>query len=147
MMDEIGVMLNLKKHTVGKKKVPIVGPGDIEGHKALDGRYYLLDYARLMPSQAPIPSYPPTSTTHHSSPPPLTTTRCRLYVAVWAGGLTLPFCLDGAVCREDGKWDGRGVFYQMLRPEFVRSYSTPLSSDVFTGWSMVRPKPFSIIFY
>lgn len=93
MMDEIGVMLNLKKHTVGKKKVPIVGPGDIEGHKALDGRYYLLDYARLMPSQAPIPS-------------------------------------------EDGKWDGRGVFYQMLRPEFVRSYSTPLSSDVFTGWSM-----------
>jgi hypothetical protein len=56
-MDDIGGLLNLKKHTVGKKRVPIVGPGDIEGHKALDGRYYLLDYARLMPSQAPIPSY------------------------------------------------------------------------------------------
>lgn len=40
--------------------------------------------------------------------------------------------------REDGKWDGREVFYQMLRPEFVRSYKTPLSSDVFTGWSIVR---------
>ncbi len=58
-MDEIGGLLNLKKHTVSKKKVPIVGPGDIEGHKGLDGRYYLLDYARLMPSQAPIPSYAP----------------------------------------------------------------------------------------
>ncbi len=26
----------------------------------------------------------------------------------------------------------------MLRPELVRSYKTPLSSDVFTGWSIVR---------
>jgi hypothetical protein len=52
-------------------------------------------------------------------------------------------CVGWPPCREGGKWDGRGVFYQMLRPEFVRSYSTPLSSDVFTGWSMVRPKPFS----
>jgi hypothetical protein len=55
-MDEIGGLLNLKKHTVGEQKVSIVGPGDIEGHKGLDGRYYLLDYARLFPSQA-LPSY------------------------------------------------------------------------------------------
>lgn len=56
MMEKIGKLLNLKKHTVGKKKVPIVGPGDIEGHKGHDGRYYLLDYARLLPAQAPLPS-------------------------------------------------------------------------------------------
>jgi len=45
--------INLKKHTVGKKKISICGPGDIEGHKGKDGRYYLLDFARTMPPEAP----------------------------------------------------------------------------------------------
>lgn len=40
--------------------------------------------------------------------------------------------------REDGEWDGREVFHRMLRPELVQRNKTPLSSDVFTGWSMVR---------
>jgi len=28
----------------------------------------------------------------------------------------------------------RGVFYRLLRPEFVASYPVPLSSDAFSGW-------------
>jgi len=30
-MERVGRMLNLKKHMVGKDRVPIIGPGDIEG--------------------------------------------------------------------------------------------------------------------
>ena len=28
----------------------------------------------------------------------------------------------------------RGVFYNLLRPEFLKSYSIPLSSDAYSGW-------------
>lgn len=30
-MERVGRIFNLKKHTVGKDRVPLVGPGDIEG--------------------------------------------------------------------------------------------------------------------
>lgn len=30
-MEKVGRCLNLKKHTVGRQRVPIIGPGDIEG--------------------------------------------------------------------------------------------------------------------
>lgn len=56
-MERVGRLLNLKKHTVGKERVPLIGPGDIEGHLGTDGRYYLLDYARLMPPEAPRTLY------------------------------------------------------------------------------------------
>jgi hypothetical protein len=54
-MTRIGQQLNLKKHTVGRNetKVEICSPVDIEGHKGLDGRYYLLDFARYMPPEPP----------------------------------------------------------------------------------------------
>ena len=35
----------------------LAGPADIEGHLGKDGRYYVLDFARLMPPEAP-PSRP-----------------------------------------------------------------------------------------
>ncbi len=28
-------------------------PGDIEGHKGSDGKYYVLDFGRVMPPEAP----------------------------------------------------------------------------------------------
>lgn len=37
------------------------------------------------------------------------------------------------LCSENGKIDGRSVFFRMLRPELVRSFHLPLSSDTFTG--------------
>lgn len=50
---------NLKGHKVGIK-IPrkIYGPGDIEGHKGLDSRYYVIDTARVMPP------FPPEKTFH-----------------------------------------------------------------------------------
>lgn len=57
LMEQLGAHLNLRKHFVGKQRVPIFGPGDIEGHLGTDGRYYLLDFARLMPPEAPLPEY------------------------------------------------------------------------------------------
>lgn len=53
LMDLAGQKLNLLKHQVGSSDVWISGPGDIEGHKGFDGRYYLLDFGRVMPPEAP----------------------------------------------------------------------------------------------
>lgn len=48
--------LNLAKHAVYPKHGPPVamyGPGDMEGHFGLDGRYYLIDFARVFPPETP----------------------------------------------------------------------------------------------
>ena len=53
-MKLIAKYLKLKKHKVGiLSPKSIYGPGDIEGHKGYDGRYYLIDFARMMPPEAP----------------------------------------------------------------------------------------------
>jgi len=47
--------LNLKTHNVGKNgDQQMVFACDIEGHKAEDGRYYLLDFGRFMPPECPL---------------------------------------------------------------------------------------------
>lgn len=51
-MEAVGHALNLKKHRSGE--VEIVGPSDIEGHLGTDGRYYVLDFARVFPPEAPL---------------------------------------------------------------------------------------------
>ncbi|EFA80740.1 hypothetical protein PPL_06326 [Heterostelium album PN500] len=33
----------------------------------------------------------------------------------------------------------REIFYKLLRPELIRTYDTPLSSDAFSGWSAADP--------
>eukprot|EP01087_Luapelamoeba_hula_P000097 TRINITY_DN10051_c0_g1_i1.p1 TRINITY_DN10051_c0_g1~~TRINITY_DN10051_c0_g1_i1.p1 ORF type:complete len:564 (+),score=53.42 TRINITY_DN10051_c0_g1_i1:3-1694(+) len=82
--------LNLKKHLVGTKT--LYACGDIEGHWGYDNRFYLLDFARLYPSEALLPPM------EYFAPDP------------------------------------RAIFFKMLRPELVTSNSTPLCSDVQTGW-------------
>jgi len=32
----------------------LYGPGDIEGHLGRDGKFYLLDFSRLFPPEAPL---------------------------------------------------------------------------------------------
>lgn len=52
--------LNLKTHPVQAQSGEIHQIHtaiDIECHRGLDGRYYLLDLARLMPPEAPVPGY------------------------------------------------------------------------------------------
>jgi hypothetical protein len=54
-MEQAAAKLNLKPHKVGVHQTIICGPGDIEGHKSQeDGKYYVVDYARLMPPQVKL---------------------------------------------------------------------------------------------
>jgi hypothetical protein len=52
-MEKAGRTLNLKGHKVGD--AIIYGPGDIEGHLGLDGNYYVVDFGRTFPPEAPPP--------------------------------------------------------------------------------------------
>jgi hypothetical protein len=36
-------------------------------------------------------------------------------------------------CRQQDAYADRAVFYKMLRPEIVKEFHVPLSSDAFTG--------------
>eukprot|EP01126_Amoeba_proteus_P028128 TRINITY_DN27796_c0_g1_i1.p1 TRINITY_DN27796_c0_g1~~TRINITY_DN27796_c0_g1_i1.p1 ORF type:complete len:158 (+),score=23.81 TRINITY_DN27796_c0_g1_i1:65-475(+) len=51
MMMQAGKILNLAPHTCGSDHYVIYGPADIEGHLGKDGNYYVIDYARTMPTQ------------------------------------------------------------------------------------------------
>ncbi|MDP2439671.1 MAG: hypothetical protein Q8P67_28310 [archaeon] len=53
IMITAGERMNLKHHLVGKSDVSIIGPGDIEGHLGHDGLFYVLDFGRVMPPEAP----------------------------------------------------------------------------------------------
>mmetsp|Transcript_25498 Transcript_25498/g.64001 ORF Transcript_25498/g.64001 Transcript_25498/m.64001 type:complete len:997 (+) Transcript_25498:196-3186(+) len=54
LMKTVGNALFLEEHHVGKHRhATVFGPGDIEGHLGLDGRFYALDFARLSPPEAP----------------------------------------------------------------------------------------------
>jgi hypothetical protein len=52
LMEKAGKALNLQAHIV-KNKI-LYGPGDIEGHLGCDGKFYLLDFSRLFPPEAPL---------------------------------------------------------------------------------------------
>jgi hypothetical protein len=52
-MEKAGIILNLKAHYV--QNVIIYGPGDIEGHLGYDGNYYVVDFGRTFPPEAPPP--------------------------------------------------------------------------------------------
>eukprot|EP01125_Pyxidicula_operculata_P015664 TRINITY_DN5340_c2_g1_i1.p1 TRINITY_DN5340_c2_g1~~TRINITY_DN5340_c2_g1_i1.p1 ORF type:complete len:1424 (-),score=265.73 TRINITY_DN5340_c2_g1_i1:99-4370(-) len=85
IMKFLGTRLNLKEHIVidrkTKERVSIMGPIDLEGHIGSDGRFYLIDTARLFPP-------------------------------------------------EEGS--GQEYLYRLLRPELVKRYPKPLSSDAFS---------------
>jgi Clustered mitochondria/Translation initiation factor eIF3 subunit 135 len=54
-MDAAASQLKLKRHMVGPPgaEVELASCCDIEGHRGLDGRFYLLDFARVAPPQPP----------------------------------------------------------------------------------------------
>ncbi|EAL63725.1 hypothetical protein DDB_G0287315 [Dictyostelium discoideum AX4] len=52
-MERMAKLMNLRGHVVGANKVFIYGPGDIEIHAGLDGRKYMLDFARVFPPEFP----------------------------------------------------------------------------------------------
>jgi hypothetical protein len=53
-MEEAGRLLMLKKHFVSPT-VELPSPGDLEVHLGPDGLYYVLDFARVFPPEAPNP--------------------------------------------------------------------------------------------
>jgi len=55
IMKDLGAQLNLQEHRVGTRITgkDLYMPGDIEVHRGLDDRYYILDMARMMPPEAP----------------------------------------------------------------------------------------------
>jgi len=68
-MEAMGKYLKLKPHKVGlSMPKTIYGPGDIEGHLGEDGLFYVVDFARVMPPEAPS-----TDEEHPSKP------RCVFY--------------------------------------------------------------------
>eukprot|EP00029_Vermamoeba_vermiformis_P005506 TRINITY_DN1931_c0_g1_i1.p1 TRINITY_DN1931_c0_g1~~TRINITY_DN1931_c0_g1_i1.p1 ORF type:complete len:1922 (+),score=411.10 TRINITY_DN1931_c0_g1_i1:83-5848(+) len=55
-MDRAATILNLKKHVIGAREgsnIRLSSAGDLEGHLGLDGRFYLLDFARTLPPEGP----------------------------------------------------------------------------------------------
>eukprot|EP01125_Pyxidicula_operculata_P001241 TRINITY_DN1115_c1_g3_i3.p1 TRINITY_DN1115_c1_g3~~TRINITY_DN1115_c1_g3_i3.p1 ORF type:complete len:317 (-),score=65.04 TRINITY_DN1115_c1_g3_i3:91-1041(-) len=52
LMNRAGKLLGLREHQVGDKM--ICGPGDIEGHIGNDGKFYVIDFGRVMPPQHPL---------------------------------------------------------------------------------------------
>lgn len=56
IMAEAGKQMNLENHIAGQileKSCEIPFPADIEGHVGTDGRFYVLDFARVMPPTFP----------------------------------------------------------------------------------------------
>eukprot|EP01125_Pyxidicula_operculata_P023200 TRINITY_DN989_c3_g1_i4.p1 TRINITY_DN989_c3_g1~~TRINITY_DN989_c3_g1_i4.p1 ORF type:complete len:1653 (+),score=390.20 TRINITY_DN989_c3_g1_i4:723-4961(+) len=88
-MSHVGKRLNLAPHRVGD--VDIYGPGDIEGHLGSNKRFYVVDFGRCMPPEAPL-MFP------------------------------------------------NSIFYNLLRPNFVKNYRVPLCSDAFSKWMTHEPK-------
>ena len=71
IMAVLGKRLNLQEHHVYSsnhhKNILLHTPGDIEVHRGLDGSYYIIDCARLMPPEAPFFNPVPTSAFKRSS--------------------------------------------------------------------------------
>jgi len=76
MMEDASLTLNIKQHEVAPG-VSLHSAVDMEGHKGADGRYYVLDTARVFPPEPPLRTFvaviiPPDSTQPHRwapSPP------------------------------------------------------------------------------
>lgn len=85
------------------------------GHRGKDGRYYLLDFARVLPPEFPMSG----------------TRDIYFKVLLFSSSSTLhpPLPLLSSFALRD----------EMLRAEFVEAYSSPLNPDAFSGWG--RPDP------
>eukprot|EP00002_Diphylleia_rotans_P013944 TRINITY_DN2715_c0_g1_i2.p1 TRINITY_DN2715_c0_g1~~TRINITY_DN2715_c0_g1_i2.p1 ORF type:complete len:787 (+),score=110.12 TRINITY_DN2715_c0_g1_i2:95-2455(+) len=58
LIERVAKQLNLKQHMSYDGKHMIWGPGDMECHVGKDGKYYVIDVARLFPPENPDTNYP-----------------------------------------------------------------------------------------
>lgn len=54
LLQQAAGRLNLSRHVCGKDAKELYSVADLEGHRGLDGRYYLIDLARVMPPEYPF---------------------------------------------------------------------------------------------
>lgn len=50
-------MVNIKEHQCGMNVATsrvLCSPADLEGHRGTDGRFYLLDFSRVLPPETPV---------------------------------------------------------------------------------------------
>eukprot|EP01125_Pyxidicula_operculata_P011059 TRINITY_DN3612_c0_g1_i10.p1 TRINITY_DN3612_c0_g1~~TRINITY_DN3612_c0_g1_i10.p1 ORF type:complete len:1231 (+),score=183.36 TRINITY_DN3612_c0_g1_i10:494-3694(+) len=107
LMKKAAEKLNVKGHLVGPNAdTEIYGPCDIEVHVGYDNRAYILDFARLFPPEAPRQN-------ERALLPAFNPSNEEYYKS---------------------RKIGSAVLYKLLRPEFVRMYKVPLSSDAFTNF-------------
>ena len=102
LMETAGRRMNLKPHLVGRTAVSIIGPGDIEGHKGHDGAYYVLDFGRVMPPEAP-PKGPLSPRAHRTVF--FRFLRREFVSQIWKHRKNLPLCSDGFT-----SWDSQVDF-------------------------------------
>lgn len=61
MMQQMATRRNIRPHYVWSRdksvRVCMYGPADMEGHLGADGRYYVVDTARLLPPTDPTNGY------------------------------------------------------------------------------------------
>ena len=101
-LEDVGKRLNLRSHPVGPLRdlQHFYTPLDLEVHRGTDGRYYVLDLARLYPPQSPS---------------------------------LFPYSNKDKATQECA------YLFRLLRPEFVRKYSHPLSPDAFSNFGAAPP--------
>jgi hypothetical protein len=112
-MRQAAARLNLKGHMAGvnraKSRQFLYGPADIEGHRSWqDNRYYVLDFARGECCVCRVSCVSCRALANHCS----------------VVSLVFPPTAEADVLKT--------FLYRLFRPEFIKTYSTPLSSDAFS---------------
>ena len=114
--------IRLQPHLVGDR-VTMHGPADMEGHLGKDGKYYLLDFARFFPPEAP----------RYATRPPLS--HPTIHMA--SRDKVLARCVSlHSECDVRRSKCTKSIFSQLLRPELLQRYATPLSSDAFSKFQL-----------
>jgi hypothetical protein len=162
-MEDAAKYLNIKPHRVTDILVTIHSPIDIEVHAARDNNYYVLDSARVWPPEHPVSFLPAMllpakgdniekfdleisklssmlgqslekassvlseGVVYFGDQKELDSESMNEFASIIAG-----FPIKGKAVFIYG-FQGR-FLYNQLRPEFVKRYSKPLSSDAFSGF-------------
>jgi hypothetical protein len=159
MMSKCGELLNLKEHLVTDKRVKISAPCDIEVHRGKDSNIYVLDTARVFPPEYPFPLFGAIKLPSYEVDGQIIKLELDkgqldllvkdMFCAKTQEGL-LYYTNQGVVNKTASALvgyevlgeayllygiEGRILYYQ-LRPEFVKSYSSPLSSDAVRNFSV-----------
>lgn len=123
LMERAGTLLNLKPHYAGRDNPKLIYmPVDVEGHVTL----------RFKTKQ-------PLSKSDSSPPPPTESPMApgrRTYVVLDLARLFPP---QLPAPHKKGS-NHRPYLYELLRPEFVKTYPIPLSSDAFSPFNAVDPR-------